>query len=63
MFDRGASGRLDEISTCPPLREPVYVDGEVWAKIVMNLLSNALKFTFAGRITVCAAARTTARPS
>ena len=37
---------------CPPLAEPVYVDREMWAKIVLNLLSNALKFTFAGGITV-----------
>ena len=37
---------------CPPLPEPVYVDREMWAKIVLNLLSNALKFTFEGGITV-----------
>ncbi|MGC9671197.1 SpoIIE family protein phosphatase [Planosporangium sp. 12N6] len=37
---------------CPPLDEPVAVDREMWAKIVLNLLSNALKFTFAGGITV-----------
>ncbi len=35
-----------------PLPEPVWVDREMWAKIVLNLLSNALKFTFAGGITV-----------
>lgn len=34
------------------LTEPVHVDAEMWAKIVMNLLSNALKFTFAGGVTV-----------
>jgi PAS domain S-box-containing protein len=33
---------------CPPLSEPVYVDPDMWAKIVLNLLSNALKFTFEG---------------
>jgi PAS domain S-box-containing protein len=40
----------------PGTPEPVYVDREMWAKIVLNLLSNALKFTFEGEITVGLAA-------
>ncbi|MCW3011498.1 MAG: signal transduction histidine kinase [Solirubrobacterales bacterium] len=36
----------------PPLGEEVLVDRELWETIVLNLLSNALKFTFEGSITV-----------
>ncbi|HRI51476.1 MAG TPA: ATP-binding protein [Pseudomonadota bacterium] len=37
---------------CPPLPAPVLVDRDMWEKIVLNLLSNALKFTFAGSISI-----------
>ena len=35
---------------CPALPQPAFVDRQMWEKIVLNLLSNAFKFTFEGRI-------------
>ena len=40
------------IIDCPAVSEPVWIDREMWEKIIPNLVSNALKFTFAGEVAV-----------
>jgi CheY-like chemotaxis protein len=37
---------------CAETKDPVYVSRELWEQIVLNLLSNAFKYTFEGRIDV-----------
>jgi len=37
---------------CPPIGAEVFVDREMWEKIILNLLSNAYKFTLQGGIRV-----------
>ncbi|MCF6744156.1 response regulator [Blastococcus sp. KM273128] len=37
---------------CPPLDRPAHVDPRMWEKIVVNLLANAVKYTFVGGIDV-----------
>jgi diguanylate cyclase (GGDEF)-like protein len=46
-----AAGLTFEIS-CGSLPEPVFVDREMWERIVLNLMSNAFKHTFEGGIAV-----------
>ena len=48
---------LDYNVDCPPLPEPVHVDRDMWEKIVLNLISNAFKYTLNGRIGVQLRAR------
>ena len=37
---------------CSPLDEPAYVDRDMWEKIVLNLVSNAFKYTLKGEVRV-----------
>ncbi|GAA5513162.1 sensor histidine kinase RcsC [Deinococcus carri] len=48
-MDRAGLRYAVEVS---PLPEPVYVDPELWEKVVLNLLSNAFKFTLSGEVAV-----------
>jgi PAS domain S-box-containing protein len=37
---------------CARMTQPVWVDREMWEKVVLNLLSNAFKYTFKGSVAV-----------
>ncbi|KAA1374789.1 SpoIIE family protein phosphatase [Aeromicrobium fastidiosum] len=53
MFESAAQqAGIDLVLDCDAMSTDCYVDVEHWAKIVLNLVSNAFKFTFEGGITV-----------
>ena len=46
------SAGLELAVDCPPLGAAAYVDRDMWEKVVLNLLSNAFKYTLEGSIRV-----------
>src|SRR6185369_1448479 len=47
-----AEAGLNLLVHCETVTESTYVDCEMWEKIVLNLISNAFKYTLAGEIEV-----------
>jgi signal transduction histidine kinase len=53
MFQSAASkAGIEYVIECPSVAEPAWLDRDMWEKIVTNLISNALKYTHAGSISV-----------
>lgn len=53
MFQSAADkAGIKLIIDCPAVSESLWIDREMWEKIIPNLVSNALKFTFMGEIAV-----------
>lgn len=48
---------LEYTIECDPLPQLAYVDHEMWEKVVLNLISNAFKYTLEGRVSVTLTAR------
>ncbi|MGE0550488.1 MAG: ATP-binding protein [Kofleriaceae bacterium] len=47
-----AEAKIELAIDCTPGSEPAWLDRDMWEKIVSNLVSNAFKFTHAGKISV-----------
>ena len=47
-----ASAKLELRIACDELPQPAFVDRDMWEKVVLNLVSNAFKYTFEGGIEV-----------
>src|SRR6185312_7972941 len=43
---------LQLVIDCATMPEQAYVDRDMWEKVVLNLVSNALKFTLAGQVSI-----------